>query len=84
MGFRALRPRFVAEQPYRFWLDVPVQNIRKALFKSTLAKAPVLENRAVPPQAGLMRLVVRLPHRAATAGVGASSWECGGSQSWGW
>lgn len=55
-GFRALRQRFAAEHPFRFWLDIPLQNLRKALFKSTLAKAPILENRAAPPQAGLMRL----------------------------
>ncbi|MGY3089652.1 hypothetical protein ACVWYF_002700 [Hymenobacter sp. UYAg731] len=56
-GFRELRQRFAAEHPFRFWLDIPLQNVRKALFKSTLAKAPVLEARAARPQAGLMRLV---------------------------
>ena len=55
-GFRALRQRFAAEHPFRFWLDVPMQNFQKAIFKSTLATAPVLENRAAPPQAGLVRL----------------------------
>lgn len=56
-GFRALRERFAAEHPFRFWFDVPLQNIRKALFKSTLATAPVLEHRAALPQTGLVRLV---------------------------
>ncbi|GAB3856389.1 hypothetical protein GCM10028822_28710 [Hymenobacter terrigena] len=56
-GFRELRQRFAAEHPFRFWLDVPLQNVRKALFKSALSKAPVLENRAAPPQASFVRLL---------------------------
>lgn len=55
-GFRELRQRFTAKHPFRFWLDVPLQNVWKALFKSTLAKTPVLEARTPPPYAGLMRL----------------------------
>ena len=56
-GFRGLRQRFAAEHPFRFWLDVPWQNIQKALFKSGLAQAPVLETRAAPPHAGLTQLL---------------------------
>ncbi|MBH8557645.1 glycosyltransferase family 39 protein [Hymenobacter negativus] len=56
-GFQSLRRRFAAEHPFRFWLDVPLQNVQKALFKSTMAKAPVLEKRAAPPRVGLMQLL---------------------------
>lgn len=55
-GFAQLRQRFVARQPLRFWLDVPLQNLRKAFFKNSLVTSLVTP-RATPRFPGLPELL---------------------------
>ncbi|MDB5268408.1 MAG: hypothetical protein JWP58_1448 [Hymenobacter sp.] len=56
-GFQALRQQFMAEHPFRFWLDVPLRNLWKAFFKSTLTTDQALAPRPAIPYAGLLRLL---------------------------
>ncbi|GAB3869745.1 hypothetical protein GCM10028824_17280 [Hymenobacter segetis] len=57
-GFQALRQQFMAEHPVRFCFDVPLQNLRKALFKSSLTTDQALAPRPALPYTGLLRLLL--------------------------
>ncbi|WP_201986402.1 hypothetical protein [Hymenobacter rubidus] len=56
-GFQQLRQQFAAEHPWRYWFDVPVQNLRKAFFKSRLVPPQALYPHAPPRSAGLLGLI---------------------------
>jgi hypothetical protein len=55
-GFEQLRQRFVEQEPLRFWVDVPLQNLRKAVFKHETVASKVINPGAVTRAGGLIGL----------------------------
>ena len=56
-GFKHLRHKFAEQQPVRFWLDVPFQNLRKAIFKQEMVTGQALNPHFMPRPVGLLRML---------------------------